>query len=422
MTDETTTTDAPSVHVLMGRILADLPAIGKNQRNSEQGFMFRGMDDVLDALNPIMAKHGVFCVPDVCERVAAQRTTRGGATMYEVNLHVRFTFYGPNGDSVRGSGWGEGTDMGDKATNKAMTNAFKYVLFQTFAISTREAAETDNDRHTPEETIPNSMQCRECGQWIEGAKSDVEVMRAHVVEAHAFVRLENGKVEHPDAYAKRMSAEGAKTPPPDEAQASPAPPSTGGENPVDDTATEDPYAYVETLKGADLMAEAERVGVPKGGTVAAVKDRIRVALSEADAGPGDDPDAGTDPAPQDAADAFTGPDPSDTPADDDGAVQGGDFACPNCDREYPTEELYHAHWYATHDDDGSAEDVGATDQTPDDAETARETVKARVATLAGEHARAYGKYRREAKLPRPDEMTVEQCDALISFLDELARA
>lgn len=140
-----------SVHVLMSRVLADLPAIGKNQKNVQQGFMFRGVDDVLNALNPILAKHGVFYVPDVLERIYSQRPTKGGSIMHTVDLHVRYRFYGPKGDYVEASGWGEGTDNGDKATNKAMTGAQKYVLFQVFAISTEEAR--DQDRDVPEDTV-----------------------------------------------------------------------------------------------------------------------------------------------------------------------------------------------------------------------------------------------------------------------------
>lgn len=150
VTDALVVPDALPIHVLMGRVLADLPAIGKAQFNKQQGFAFRGIDDVLNALNPLLSKHGVFYLPDVIERVSSQRLTKGGGVMYEVNLHVRFRFYGPAGDYVEASGWGEGTDSGDKATNKAMTCAMKYVLFQVFAISTAEAAEMDTDKHTPE--------------------------------------------------------------------------------------------------------------------------------------------------------------------------------------------------------------------------------------------------------------------------------
>ena len=131
-------------------ILEELPAIGKSQRNPEQNFMYRGHDDVLNALNPLLAKHGVFVVPEVVNRVTSQRTTRSGTTMFEVNLGVAYKFYGLKGDYVEASVWGEGTDMGDKSTNKAMTMAFKNVLAQVFAISTQELS--DADGQSPEES------------------------------------------------------------------------------------------------------------------------------------------------------------------------------------------------------------------------------------------------------------------------------
>lgn len=128
----------PSIHVLMGTILRDLPAIGKDSVNTEQRFNFRGIDAILDQLNPLLGRYGVFPMPEVLERVVDKRQTRGGSIMYEVSLHVRFTFYGPRGDSVTCSAWGEGTDMGDKSTNKAHTGALKNALVAAFAISTGE--------------------------------------------------------------------------------------------------------------------------------------------------------------------------------------------------------------------------------------------------------------------------------------------
>jgi hypothetical protein len=142
---------AMTIYERLVAILGELPAIGKDARNEQQKFMYRSHDAVLNALNPLLAKYGVFTVPTVLERTTAQRTTRGGGVMYEVNLHVMFTFYGATGDCVQASAWGEGTDSGDKSTNKAMTMAFKNVLAQTFAISTEDTI--DADSHSPEETV-----------------------------------------------------------------------------------------------------------------------------------------------------------------------------------------------------------------------------------------------------------------------------
>jgi hypothetical protein len=130
-------------------VAADLPSIGKDARNQQQNFNYRTHDAVLDALNPLLDKHGVIFVPDVTERVTGSRTTSKGSTMYEVNLHVTYRIYGHAGDFIEASAWGEGTDLGDKSTNKAMTMAFKNVLGQVFAIAT---GEPDPDGLTPENT------------------------------------------------------------------------------------------------------------------------------------------------------------------------------------------------------------------------------------------------------------------------------
>jgi hypothetical protein len=68
---------------------------------------------------------------------------------------VRYTFWGPAGDSVVCCGVGEGSDTRDKGMQKAMTSAFKYVLFQAFAISTEDGAADDVDRHVPDYSEPD---------------------------------------------------------------------------------------------------------------------------------------------------------------------------------------------------------------------------------------------------------------------------
>lgn len=133
-------------------IVAEMPAIGKSQRNEQQKFMYRGHDDVMNALNPLLSKYRVFFVPQVIERVTAHRQTSKGGILYEVDLHVKYTFYGPQGDTLVATAWGEGTDSGDKSTNKAMTMALKNVLAQVFAVSTEEHASYDTDRHSDEPT------------------------------------------------------------------------------------------------------------------------------------------------------------------------------------------------------------------------------------------------------------------------------
>ncbi len=180
MTDTGKLAAAQTIYERMVSIIGELPAIGKNQKNPQQGFMFRGHDDVLNALNPLLSSVGVFVVPNVVERITSERTTAKGTTMYEVNLHVRYTFYGLSGDSIIASAWGEGTDMGDKATNKAMTMAFKNVLNQAFAISTAETQ--DADSQTPDHSVrqedPRAGQIKRARGWADWEERMVELLGA----------------------------------------------------------------------------------------------------------------------------------------------------------------------------------------------------------------------------------------------------
>lgn len=121
----------PSICRLIPRISADIGAIAKNQRNAQQNFDFRGIDQLLDKLHPILVTHGVYITPDVLERVPDRRDTRQGGTSNVVSLHIRFTLTGPNGDKETCSAWGEGADSGDKATGKAHSMSYKGLALDT---------------------------------------------------------------------------------------------------------------------------------------------------------------------------------------------------------------------------------------------------------------------------------------------------
>lgn len=163
-----------TIHQRMVEVLGELPAIGKDARNEQQNFMYRSHDDVLNALNPLLAKWGIVVVPEVLERIPERRQTRSGSVMYEVNLLVRYRFYGSDGDFIEASAWGEGTDSGDKATNKAMTMAFKNVLAQSFAVSTAESR--DSDGETPEETIFASAEEQAARAALSSVLSEMQAL------------------------------------------------------------------------------------------------------------------------------------------------------------------------------------------------------------------------------------------------------
>jgi len=136
------------IHEKIIAILTDSEAISKDRRNQQQGFNFRGIDDVYNALHPLLAKHGVFSTTEVIvERTEERQTKSGGNLIYRI-LTVKFTFYAADGSHVESVIIGEGMDSGDKASNKAMAIAHKYALLQLLAIPTEDAKDPDAESHS----------------------------------------------------------------------------------------------------------------------------------------------------------------------------------------------------------------------------------------------------------------------------------
>lgn len=139
-----------TVHQAIAAVSRDVQAVGKSGRNDEDGYSFRTIDDVMTALNPALAKHGVHIAPKVLTHHAIERSS-GTSPMHVmrlVELEVRFRIYGPNGDRVDVTTWGEGLDSSDKATSKAHTAALKNALLPAFMIPTANLV-VDGDASSP---------------------------------------------------------------------------------------------------------------------------------------------------------------------------------------------------------------------------------------------------------------------------------
>jgi len=140
------------IYAAINGIMEEIGAIGKTSKNQQQGFFYRGIDAVMNALQPALVKHKVFVVPEVLEHKREERVTgKGGNLIYSV-LKVKYSFFAEDGSSVSATVIGEGMDSGDKASNKAMSIAFKYACFQVFCIPTEEMKDPDSE--TPPESLP----------------------------------------------------------------------------------------------------------------------------------------------------------------------------------------------------------------------------------------------------------------------------
>ena len=132
-------------------VMAEIGAIGKDSWN-KQGFKYRGIDAVMNAINPALIKNKLFIMPEVLSQKREERKTSNGGNLIYSICTIKYTFYAEDGSSISATVIGEGMDSGDKATNKAMSVAFKYACFQAFCIPTEEMQ--DPDAETPPPSRP----------------------------------------------------------------------------------------------------------------------------------------------------------------------------------------------------------------------------------------------------------------------------
>jgi len=144
----------PAIYRSIAGVIADVGAVAKDKVNKQQGFKFRSIDDVYNALHPALAKNKVFIVPRIIEQTReVVGVTKNGAKMTLVICKIKFTFYAEDGSHIESVIIGEALDTGDKATNKAMAIAYKYACFQVFCIPTEEMLDPDAER--PELNLAN---------------------------------------------------------------------------------------------------------------------------------------------------------------------------------------------------------------------------------------------------------------------------
>ncbi|MEW9855902.1 ERF family protein [Novosphingobium rhizovicinum] len=134
----------PAVYAKIAAVQADLAkeGIGKDRSNQQQKYKFRGIDDVYNALAPLLARHSLSILPRMLSREVVERKSNSGGALFNVTVEAEFDFIAAEDGSrhvVRT--FGEAMDSADKATNKAMSAAYKYAALMAFAIPT----EGDND-------------------------------------------------------------------------------------------------------------------------------------------------------------------------------------------------------------------------------------------------------------------------------------
>jgi hypothetical protein len=173
-----------SVWEAIAEVTRLIGVIPKDKRTEGgERFLFRGIDDALEALHPILGDVGLVLLPgEVVRESWDTRATAKGGTLNVARILVRYRLIGPDGSSTTGEAWGEAGDSGDKAVQKAHSQSYKTFVFQTFSIPTRQSAADEPDA-THEPSRPFT------GEEVARATRAFEAaLAADTVEALAGIR------------------------------------------------------------------------------------------------------------------------------------------------------------------------------------------------------------------------------------------
>ena len=145
--------------------------IAKDRRNQQQGYQFRGIDDVYYALSPMLAKHKLCILPRVIDQSTVERQTAKGVVLFYTTVRMEFDFVSAeDGSKHTVSTIGEAMDSADKSSNKAQSAAYKYAAFQSFCIPTEGDHDADAQTHqVAPQAAPKPFDLEAALKWVREA-------------------------------------------------------------------------------------------------------------------------------------------------------------------------------------------------------------------------------------------------------------
>lgn len=197
-----------SVYKAIAAVMADLSkeGISKGRKNQQQGYAFRGIDDVYNALAPVLSAHGLVCLPRVLSREVVERQTKAGGAIFYVTVAVEFDLVSADDGTFHTvKTYGEAMDTADKATNKAMSAAYKYMAMEVFCIPTEGDNDADSKTYEIQPKSAKSVPADELSKqdadtriWLEDIASNVRqlITRKDVKGAYDEVESHNLAIEH----------------------------------------------------------------------------------------------------------------------------------------------------------------------------------------------------------------------------------
>jgi hypothetical protein len=216
--------DKPTVFEAWAEVMAEVQAISKDSRNTQQNFNFRGIDAVVNAVGPALRKHKVIVIPQQITHLSYRDVVVGQkqTPMRECTIQTLWQAIGPAGDSFTFETAGEALDSGDKGTAKAQSVAQRVSLLQALCIPTDDQDPdsqsyeraydtngTQTRRNDPREPDAWSTPVETDVEWLEDFKRRLDLCtkpsEVRGLDTEAHVQFGEGKLTGEDAKALKTT-------------------------------------------------------------------------------------------------------------------------------------------------------------------------------------------------------------------------
>ena len=157
------------IHAALVAIQADIGSVEKGRKNTQQGYAYRGIDDLYAAVQVVMATHNVHAhCASIVDGPITERAVGNGKIWYHQQDKFLIRFVHAEDESYVDH-WckGEATDNGDKLSGKVTSYAYKNALITKFLIPTWDPAQ-DVEAHDVPDSVPKS----EAPKQVEPASSN----------------------------------------------------------------------------------------------------------------------------------------------------------------------------------------------------------------------------------------------------------
>lgn len=200
--------DTPNIYQRMAAITAELQTVAKNltvETSKNKGYKAVSERDIIDAVKPAEAYHGVYSYP--ASREILDSAMLESETEYQGKVTKRTTFFtriktvyrfvnmdDPK-DYIETTTFAEGIDSQDKGSGKAMTYGDKYALMKAYKISTGDDPDqtaSADERYTR----------KEAPERVEPQKADESLVQK-VITGLRYVS--QGETEEQRALLKELT-------------------------------------------------------------------------------------------------------------------------------------------------------------------------------------------------------------------------